>query len=129
MSGRTGADFPLRHAADAASRESEVIEVKTGGQGWPEDRHTEAFEGRWLVCPDSDGTRTGEEGDHARLLGRRADQEGPHRLYVAHCNEGFAPSLEDYDSLDGAAKGDLPDNILAIAKTELGEPYAIWRDI
>lgn len=118
----------LRYAADAAGRRTEAIEVEIYDR-YGDHRHMEAFEGRWLVEPDADETRTGEEGyDAGAYWGVALTKRGRIAVYVAHVNEGFAPSLTDYDSLDDA-KANLPEDIFADAKEALGEPYAIWRDI
>jgi Post-segregation antitoxin CcdA len=118
----------LRSAADAAARETGVIEVEIHDH-YGKHRHTEAFEGRWLVEPDPDKTRTGEEGyEPGAYWGVAQTRRGRIAVYMAEINVGFAPQLTDYDSLDDA-KGELPEDILAKAKKVLGEPYAVWRDI
>jgi hypothetical protein len=48
---------------------------------------------------------------------------------AALCNEGWPASLNDYDSLDAAADGGVPADIIAMAAAELGETRIIWRDI
>jgi hypothetical protein len=48
---------------------------------------------------------------------------------VAHCNDGWPASLNDYSSLDAAANDDVPEEIIALAAAELGETRVIWRDI
>lgn len=108
----------LRYAADTASRETGTIEIEIYDR-YGEHRHTEAFEGRWLIEPDPDETRTGEEGyDAGAYWGVAQTKRGRFAVYMAHCNEGFAPALADYDSLDDA-EGDLPADIFAEAKEKL----------
>lgn len=90
---------------------------------------TVGFSGRWLVCPDLDGSRSGEEGyDAGAYWGVALTQKGRIAVYLAHCDNGFAASLNDYDSLDEAA-GDAPADIIAQAASALGEEYVLWRDI
>ncbi len=103
----------------------EQITVETG-----EDYNiTEAFTGRWLVEPDRKDSRTGEEGwDAGAYWGVAHTKRGNIAIYSAHCNEGFAGKLEVYKTLDDAGN-DVPEDILAMAASAMGEKRVIWRDI
>lgn len=105
--------------------EMERITVETGGDY---DR-TEGFVGRWLVAPDSDETRTGEDGwDAGTYWGIALTKKGQIAVYTAHCNQRQPGRLRAYRSLD-QAEGDIPDDILAMASEALGIKRVIWRDI
>lgn len=101
------------------------ITVETG-----EDYNiTEGFIGRWLVHPDRDETRTGEDGyDAGAYWGVALTQKGRIAAYTAHCNEGFPGSLDDFDTL-ADAEDELPADIYAQAASALGEDFVIMRDI
>jgi hypothetical protein len=88
---------------------------------------TVGFTGRWLVEPDPDSTRGGN--DAGAYWGVALTQRGRIAVYVAHVNERWPASLNDYDSLDAAANADVPEEIIALAASELGETRVIWRDI
>jgi hypothetical protein len=90
---------------------------------------TIGFTGRWLVEPDSDGTRTNEpDNDAGAYWGIALTQRGRIAVYTAHCNDGWPAHLEDYDSLDQAADH-VPADIIGLAARELGEERVLWRDI
>jgi hypothetical protein len=90
---------------------------------------TVGFTGRWLVDPDPDSTRSGEEGyDAGAYWGVALTQKGRIVVYLAHCNDGFPASLDDYGSLNEAADN-APSDIIAQAASALGEEYVLWRDI
>lgn len=90
---------------------------------------TVGFVGRWLVEPDSDTTRTGEDGhDAGAYWGVALTRRRRIAVYVAHCNGGWPATLDDYDDLDEAERH-LPADIVARAAAELGEDRIVWRDI
>ncbi|MBB4931398.1 hypothetical protein F4561_002218 [Lipingzhangella halophila] len=90
---------------------------------------TFGFIGRWLVEPDRDDTRTGEDGyDAGAYWGVAQTKRGRIAVYTAHCNDRWPAQLNDHDTLDEAAK-ELPEDILAMAARELGEDLVVWRDI
>jgi hypothetical protein len=102
----------------------EKITVEVG-----EPALTTGFIGRWLVMPGRDETRTGEEGyDAGAYWGIALTQKHRIAVYTAHCNDRWAPVINDYDTLDDAAE-DVPEDIIALAAAELGEQRVIWRDI
>ena len=112
----------LRILEDGSGMERITVEVG-------EPAVTVGFTGRWLVCPDPDGTRSGEEGyDAGAYWGVALTQKGRIAAYLAHCNGGFPASLNDYDSLEEAAD-DAPADIIAQAAAALGQEYVLWRDI
>ncbi len=115
----------LRTAVENATADNELIKVETG-----EDYNiTKGFMGRWLVEPDSDGTRADDESwDAGAYWGVAATQKGRIAVYTAHCNEGFPGQLEDFDALEDA-HDQLPENIYAQAAAALGEDYVIMLDI
>lgn len=117
----------VRAVAELAAEGFERIEVDMYGEDG-ENRHTEAFQGQWLVEPDPDATRGDTEPwpDSGAYWGVALTKRGRIAAYRAHCNEGFAPTLAVYDSLDAA---DLPEHILISAKAALGEPYTKELDI
>jgi hypothetical protein len=89
-----------------------------------------AFIGKWLVEPDEDWTRTGEEGyDAGAYWGVALTQRGKIAVYRAHVNGRWPASLDVYDSLDHADSNGVPQDILAKAAIGLGEERVIWRDI
>lgn len=66
---------------------------------------TEGFVGRWLVEPDSDDTRTAEEGhDAGAYWGVALTRRGRIAVYTAHCNERWPGQLVDYDNIENAGK-------------------------
>jgi hypothetical protein len=84
-----------------------------------------SFTGRWLVEPDPDETRAGD--DAGAFWGVALTQRGRIAVYVAHVNHGWPASLNDYPSLDTAANDDVPEVIIARAAAELGETRVILR--
>jgi hypothetical protein len=87
------------------------------------------FTGRWLVEPDTDDSRTSEEGWDAGLCwGLALTKRGRIAVYTAHCDGDWPAELHDYDNLSDAAD-DVPADILARATTQLGERRVVWRDI
>jgi hypothetical protein len=100
----------------------EKITVEVG-----EPSLTVGFTGRWLVEPDTDGTRGGD--DAGAYWGVALTQRGRIAVYVAHVNDGWPASLNDYPSLDAAANDGVPEEIIARAAAELGETRVLWRDI
>ena len=88
---------------------------------------TIGFTGRWLVYPDPEETRGGN--DAGAFWGVALTARGRIAVYAAHVNEAWPAVLEDYDSLDLAADDDVPDHIIALAAAELGEQRVLRRDI
>ena len=111
----------------------ENIEVELaghGGLGWEETLYDAQFVGRWLLDPDPDETRTGEPGyDAGAYYGVALTQRGNIAVYVCHVNDGFAPQLETYDSLDEAEKRGVPGDIVARAGATMGGGYVRKLDI
>jgi hypothetical protein len=107
---------------ERASGDMEKITVEVG-----EPSLTVGFTGRWLVYPDPDETRFGD--DAGAYWGVALTQRGRIAVYVAHVNDGWAASLNDYSGLDAAAGDDVPEEIIARAAAELGETRVLWRDI
>lgn len=107
-----------------ARSEMDVITVQVG-----EPSLTVGFNGRWLIEPDSDETRTGENGyDAGAYWGVALTKRGRIAVYTAHCNDRWPARLDDYDDLNGAAPH-LPADIFVRAAAELGEERVLWRDI
>jgi len=103
----------------------EQITVEVG-----EHRLKKRFIGRWLVDPDEHETRTDQQGfDAGAYWGVALTKRGRIAVYVAHVNEDWPTDLEVYDSLDDAANGKVPADILAMAATELGEERVVQLDI
>ena len=89
---------------------------------------TVGFTGRWLVEPDPDSTRGGQ--DAGAYWGVALTQRNRIAVYNAHVNNRWPAGLRDFEDLDEAvASGDLPENIAAAAAAELGQERIIWRDI
>ena len=89
----------------------------------------ETFTGLWLVYPDPDETRTGEENwDAGTYWGVARTQKGQIAVYTAHCNGRSPGHLGVYRSLE-QTKGDVPEDILAMAASALGQKRVIYRDI
>ncbi len=90
----------------------------------------EVFDGRWLVEPDRDDTRSREsDADAGTYYGVAVTARGRIVVHSAHCNDRWPPTLEDFDSLEHAEEaGQLPLDIATKASSELGEPRTIVRD-
>lgn len=94
------------------------------------DEWDEQFIGRWLVEPDPNDTRTGEEGyDRGAYWGMALTKRGRIAVYVAHCNGRWPGRLNDYDDLDTAASNNVPADIIAMAANALGQSKPIRRNI
>ena len=129
---RTRGVSPSQHVSQALKRteppvidekDLEEIQVTIG-----ERNRLEAFAGRWLVEPDRDKTRTGEEGyDAGAYWGVALTRRGSIAVYTAHCNEGWPAELEVFDSIDDAEL--LPEDIKGDASAALGQEHVVWRDI
>jgi hypothetical protein len=124
---------PIREAREwlrqKAQRESAggigEITVEVG-----EPLRTVGFRGRWLVEPDSDGTRSSEPtADAGAYWGVALTARGRIAVFVAHCNERFPPQLDDFETLDDAKAADLPEDIYAMAAHALGSEHVSWLDI
>lgn len=116
----------LDRSPEPGEAKFEAIRVEIGEQPL-----TVGFDGRWLVEPENDETRTGEEGyDAGAYWGIALTKRGRYAVFTAHCNEQWPATLKDYDTLDAAAADGTPADIIALAKQELGEEHVIiWRDI
>jgi hypothetical protein len=128
--GKADVETVLRSAREwlritAAVGEMEEITVEVGKPSL-----TVGFTGRWLVEPDSDETRSGEDGQDAGVYwGVALTKRGRIAVYAAHCNERWSASLHDYDSLDQAADDGCPADIIALTAAAIGETRVLWRDI
>lgn len=112
----------------ALTREMEQIEVDLWAS--EERPYTATFTGRWLVFPDRDETRTTMEGyDAGAYYGVALTEKGNFAVYVAHCNDGFEPTVLTYASLGEARKDGIPGDVLAAAAMELGEDFVVELDI
>jgi hypothetical protein len=117
--------------------EEEELKEKTGMEkievelwGPEETPYTAEFVGRWLLYPDENETRTGEPGyDAGAYYGVALTQRGNIAVYVRHVNDGFAPRLYTYSSLEEAEEEGMPGDILAMAAVELGADYVQKLDI
>lgn len=90
---------------------------------------TETFTGVWLVDPDPDETRTGEDNwDAGTYWGVARTRKGQIAVYTAHCNGRSPGHLDVYPSL-GQAEGKIPEDIHAMASSALGQKRVIHRDI
>jgi hypothetical protein len=88
---------------------------------------TKAFIGRWLITPDSTNTRSGEpKQDRGAHWGVALTKKGRYAVYVAHDSDNWPAQLRDFDRLEDA---ELPEDILALAKAELGQEHVIRLDI
>lgn len=105
--------------------EANTVKIDVG-----DPTHTVGFKGRWLVPPDSDETRTKEDGhDAGAYWGVALTKRGRIAVYTAHCNDGWPAMLADYDDLDAASADNVPADIIAMAAKELGQQHVVWRDI
>ncbi|GAA1550448.1 hypothetical protein GCM10009827_083890 [Dactylosporangium maewongense] len=87
------------------------------------------FDGAWLVEPDCDETRTAEEGyDAGAYWGVARTGRGRFAVYTAHCNERWPARLDDFDTLDEAARV-TPADIIARVASAMGDSRPIRRDI
>src|SRR4051812_3273507 len=111
----------------------ETIEVELAGSpglGWEETSYTAQFVGQWLVDPDPEETRTGEPGyDAGAYYGVALTQRGIIVVYMRHVNDGFAPTLNTYESFEEAEQADAPGDILAMAASHIGGGYVRKLDI
>jgi hypothetical protein len=115
-------------ARDFLRRAREGVETITVEIGEPSI--TVGFQGRWLVEPDPDRTRTGKEGhDAGTYWGVALTRRGRIAVYLAHCNARRPTSLRDYDTLNDAVDDGLPADIVALAAAEMAEEFTLWRDI
>jgi hypothetical protein len=85
------------------------------------------FRGRWLVEPDADKTRAGQE--EGAYWGVALTKRGRIAVYRAQVDGEWPASLSDYDTLDNAIADDLPEGIIAMAREALREASVMWRDI
>lgn len=127
-----GGPGDVLHALDSARRRlhlaregAEAITVEIG-----EPATTVGFKGHWLVEPDADRTRTGQEGpDAGAYWGVALTRRGRIAVVRAHCNEVWPTSLRDYETLNDAVEAGLPADFAAHAAAALGEDFILWRDI
>ena len=100
----------------------ETIRIEVDGCTGP-NRPVE-FEGRWLVEPDPDETRTTEEGyDAGAYYGVALTGRGNIAVYVAHCNAGFDAKLKPYEFFEAAEDDGIPADILGTASINAGPDY------
>jgi hypothetical protein len=126
-----GPDDVLR-ALDSARRrlrlardDAQAITVEIG-----EPAITVGFKGRWLIEPDANRTRTGQERhDAGAYWGVALTRRGRIAVVTAHRNELWPAALRDYDSLNDAVEAGLPADIAAEAAARLGGDFILWRDI
>lgn len=115
-----------------AREERIIVEVEGPGDATID----QAFYGTWLVQPDPEGTRTGEEYyDRDAYWGIALTRKGQIAVYVhpgdhdaVDPDKRWSPHLEVYVDLDAAAD-DVPGDIIGLAARELGEDWAIELDI
>lgn len=111
----------------AANMERIELELWIGPDDQP---YRAAFNGRWLVEPDRDETRTSEPGyDAGAYYGVAITEKRQVAVYVAHCNDGWAPHLKTYDSLEEARENGLPDDFFAEAAGKVGEDFVVELNI
>jgi hypothetical protein len=121
------AEIDRLRSLEGARKEMRPITVPVG-DAWV----TVGFTGRWLVHPDSHEAETREprEDDFkGAFWGVAQTQKGRIAVYMGTHGAGFAPELLDYDSLDQAAKDEVPEDVLQRAAEALGEDRVLWRDI
>jgi len=115
----------LREELDKMTTTQDEITYETLSVWVGEDGHEERFRGRWLVKPDPDETRSGDEGyDAGAYFGVAQTAKGKVAVFVAHCNERWPAKLTAFSSLEEA---ELPRTIDQAARAALGQP--IWLDI
>lgn len=85
------------------------------------ERYELAFTGRWLLEPDPEETRTTERGHHdaGAYWGVALTAKGKIAVYVAHCNDGFAPGFHVYDDLGQFKNQNYPQDIIDQATAAL----------
>jgi hypothetical protein len=124
-----GSDAAIKDAARKRQAKMEEITVTVGGGGSKPEMDV-SFTGLWIVCPDSDETRSGEPGqDAGAYYGVALTGKGHIAVYTAHCNDGWPAILRHYSDLDAAESDGIPADILAIAAYELGEARPLRLDI
>jgi len=107
---------------EAMQSSIEAIRVELGGCSLPV-RQVE-FEGRWLVEPDANETRTTEEGyDAGAYYGVALTKRGNLAVYCAHVNNGFDAALSPYNSFEEAEADGMPADILGAASADAGPDY------
>ena|SRR5215831_7906021 len=115
------AEVDRLRSLETAREEMGPIEVMVG----PADLRV-GFTGRWLI----DESFTDEEGyDAAAYWSVAQTQKGRIAVFKEHASDMYPPQLDDYDSLDQAAKDGVPEDIIQKAATVLGEHRVLWRDI
>jgi hypothetical protein len=114
------------------SLKSEMSTLSIELWGQEEQPYEAEFQGTWLVDPEPNETRAGPEDgtqwDLGAFYGVALTARGNILVYVAHCNDGWAPFYETYPSIE-AARGDVPDSILAAAASSLGEDFTVTLDV
>ena len=108
----------------------ETIQVELWGAGEEHRKYDAEFVGQWLLYPDEDETRTIEpDYDAGAYYGVALTQKGNIAVYIRHVNDGFAPVLDVYRSLEEAAENGVPGDILAMAGVDLGHGRVRKLDI
>ena len=89
------------------------------------------FEGRWLVRPDQDETRSADpSGEAGFYYGVALTRRGNVAVYIDSVKPSVDAQLETYASLDAAAaEGTLPEDIYEMADAEMGSDYVQDLDI
>lgn len=120
----------LRHYLEEIESREDGMEAIVVWLGEGELAREAEFVGRWLLEPDEDETRTGEaDHDAGAYYGVALTQRGKIAVYCAHCNDGWAPRLNVYDSFDDAGRNYIPKDILASAASAAGMDYRQKMDI
>ena len=109
---------------------------------WDENENptiVKTFTGRWIVGDEQEGVRAHDDSarwDAGAEWSVAQSTGGKLVVYVQHCNDGFAPLMEVYDSFDelrddtdqhgGRA---IPQNVVAATAGALGIEYEYEIDI
>jgi hypothetical protein len=119
----------LRAYVEEEKRKEKVVQSQTETirvevDGFTAPYRPVQFEGRWLVEPDPDETRTTESGyDPGAYYGVALTGRGNIAVYRAHSNDGFDAELKAYDSFEEAEADGMPADILGTASAEAGPDY------
>jgi hypothetical protein len=124
IAARDNAARNIAARAAAAGIHTIVVEV-SGSEG---NRHME-FQGRWLVTPDRDATRTNIEGyDAGMYWGVARTADGGINVYTGHRNDDERGHLSEYAHLDDAMDAGLPADIASEAASAMGEVRPVSLD-
>jgi hypothetical protein len=107
---------------EAVQTSTETIRVEVGGHH--NSYRPVEFEGRWLVEPNPEETRTTEAGyDAGAYWGVALTKRGNIAVYTAHVNDGFDAILTPYGSFEEAEAEGVPADILGAASVDAGPDY------